>query len=582
MQPSTSFTVRQLSSGRLAALIATTLLASVAIGLPPAPVTAQPDAAKLVRLPFPKYDGTLTPYTFEVGYPLVTLVYDTLLWRDAKGVPRPWLARSVKRTNAGRRVTVRLRKGVRWHDGRPLTAADVAFTFRYVAGRFHPRFTPQLARIESVRATGRLTVTFDLNRPSLAFDDQPLADLPILPRHLWKGVPPARLAPPGLPVGSGPYRLTGAGPEKGYRFRANRGYFKGRPRVGRIRVPIIRQEERTQRALKRRQVDMLPVSLTEDAAKELGGSLGINVRRGPSYSGTSLLLNLRRPPFKRRAVRRAVGRALDLERIVKNVGQGDPADEGYIHPQSRWASDEVLQRFDLTAARRSLERLKVPRIRVLAPANDAVRAEAGRQVVLALRRAGGKATLTKLLPGKLGRAIGEDGSAPDFEAAIVTTPALASYDPDFLRRVFGAEPGDAPLNYSGYRSAAFGALAERVAIARDREARQRAVVSELRLLAKDLPEIPLFFSEGAFAYRPSAHDGWVFIAGAGILDKRSFLAGEADSPTRPVARGEEAGETGDSGSSTGDILSSVSLVVLAIVLALAGVALVSRRRARER
>jgi peptide/nickel transport system substrate-binding protein len=89
--------------------------------------------AKVVRLPLPQYDGTLTPYSFELAYPLVTLVYDTLLWRDADGVPQPWLARSVKRSNGGRRLTVRLRRGVRWHDGRPLTANDVAFTLRFVA-----------------------------------------------------------------------------------------------------------------------------------------------------------------------------------------------------------------------------------------------------------------------------------------------------------------------------------------------------------------------------------------------------------------------------------------------------------------
>jgi hypothetical protein len=47
----------------------------------------------VVRIPFPQDDGSLTPYTFTFGYPLVTLVYDTLMWRDESGTPRPWLAR---------------------------------------------------------------------------------------------------------------------------------------------------------------------------------------------------------------------------------------------------------------------------------------------------------------------------------------------------------------------------------------------------------------------------------------------------------------------------------------------------------
>ena len=63
-----------------------------------APALARTSTVDRVRLPFPAYDGTLTPYTFSLGYPLVTLVYDTLLWRDAAGIPQPWLARSVTRS----------------------------------------------------------------------------------------------------------------------------------------------------------------------------------------------------------------------------------------------------------------------------------------------------------------------------------------------------------------------------------------------------------------------------------------------------------------------------------------------------
>jgi len=533
----------------------------------------------LVRLPLPKYDGTLTPYTFEIGYPLVTLVYDTLLWRDKGGVARPWLAQSVKRSAGGRRLTIRLRDGVRWHDGRPLTAADVAFTFDFVARRYHPRFTPQLTDVEQVRAANRLTVTVDLRRPSLGFDDQPLADLPILPRHLWQGVPEGSV-PSGPTVGSGPYRLVEARRTGGYRFLANRAYFKGRPQVDRIRVPIIRQEARTYSALRRRNVDMLPVSLPEQPAKNLGRSFGINILSGPSYSGTALIFNLRRPPFDRPAARTAVARSIDLGRIVQNVGPATPADRGYVHPSSRWASRARLHRVDLAAARRAFSSLELPAIRILAPANDPVRREAGRQVVLALRRGGGKARLIELPRAKLGRAIGEDGASASFDAAIVSTPALASYDPDFLQRLFGSDSRSSPLNYAGYRSRAFGAAAARVALAPDRPARRRAVDAELRLLARDLPAVPLFFSEGSFAYRPAIHDGWIYVKGAGILDKRSFLAGGAAPPPRAVgADGEET--EGDSLGSVLSVFSIASLVALVIALALGGFALFDRFRRRR-
>jgi peptide/nickel transport system substrate-binding protein len=559
--------------------LAALAIASLAAGLLPPGGQAQ-SRAPLVRLPIPAYDGTLTPYTFESGYPLMALVYDTLMWRNAGGAPRPWLAQSVQRSQGGRRITIRLREGVRWHDGRPLTAADVAFTFDFMAQRFHPRFTPQLEDVESTTASDPSTVTIELRRRSLGFDDQPLADVPILPRHLWEGLPEGRAAPRGPTVGSGPYRLVRADRRAGYGFQANRSYFNGRPAVDRIRVPVIREEGRTYRALQRRRVDMLPVSLPERPAARLGRASGISVDRGHSYSGTSLLFNLRRPPFDRAAARRAVANALDLERVLRNVGPGVPADHGYIHPSSPWASEPALQRADPPAARRALSRLDLPPLRILAPNNDPLRAEAGRQVGLALRRAGADATVVEVSRSSLGRAIGEDGSTADFEAAIISTPPLASYDPDFLTAIFGADPRDAPLNYSGYRSGAFEAHAERAKSAFTRAARERAVQAELRLLATDLPELPLFFSEGAFAFRPAIYDGWVFVKGTGILDKRSFLPGQGrPSSQREVSAGEEDEAASDDGTSFLDVLSIVSLIALVIVVGLVTVALLSRRRA---
>ncbi|HWC25131.1 MAG TPA: ABC transporter substrate-binding protein, partial [Solirubrobacteraceae bacterium] len=227
---------------RAAAARALILLLAVGIvaGSPAPAVAAAPQpAVEELRIPFPQYDGGLTPYTFELGYPLVTLVYDTLMLRDTGGTPRPWLARTVQRSADGRRLTVELRDDARWHDARPVTAADVAFTFRYLADRPQPRFTPQLVDLAQVRATGRRTVTFDLRRPSLGFEDQPLADVPILPSHLWRDLPPGRRAPSGLAIGSGPYRLTRASRSGGYVLRANERYFRGPPRVQRLRVPFI-------------------------------------------------------------------------------------------------------------------------------------------------------------------------------------------------------------------------------------------------------------------------------------------------------------------------------------------------------
>jgi hypothetical protein len=349
-----------------------------------------------LRIPFPQADGTLTPYTYKLGYPLVTLVYDTLMWRDARGIPRPWLARSVRRS--GDRVIVRLRRGVRWQDGAPLTAADVVFTYRYVATHPHPRFTPTLSDLVDVEQAGSETIVFTLRSPSLGFEDQPLSDVPILPRARWEGLPADRLAPPGLPVGSGPYRLVAYDPSSGYRFLANPAYFRGTPTVKEIDVPIIRDAQATFGALRDGRVDAVPVELTPQAVDQIGGDLGVRIVIGNTYTGTVLMLNTAAAPFNAVGARRAVAGALDPDTIAAAMGTlpsgpvAISADRGLLDPGSPWASRRSLRTFRPDTARVTLAELGEPPLVILAPNNDPIRLQAGREVVRALRAVGARAT----------------------------------------------------------------------------------------------------------------------------------------------------------------------------------------------
>ena len=550
-----------------------TLTLTLALGLAlttAAPASAQDRAG--VRIAFPSDDGSLTPYTFTNGYALMTLVYDTLMWRDATGVAQPWLARTVRRLPGGRRIEVTLRRGVRWHDGRPLTAADVAFTFDYVRSHPHPRFTPQLSQLAGVTATGSLTVVFDLRAPALGFEDQPLADLPILPRHLWRRLAPDRLAPAGLPVGTGPYRLVAHSPGRGYRFQANRRYFRGRPAVGRIDVPIIGSQDEIATRLRARRLDGAPV--VAPPGSRLQRPAGVSLGREGSYAGTMLQFNLTRPPFQGAGARRAVALALSLARISgSGAGAGGArrlaADHGLLHPQSPWADPRFLHRFDPSAARVGFSEEGIGAFGVAASRSDPVRLEAARRVVRSLRDVGARARLVALSPQAFDRALGAAGGTPEFDVAVVGSPALASYDPTFLRALFGS--GDeAPLNDGGYRSERFARLAERVEQAATAAQRRRAVHAALRLLARDLPVIPLFFGGTSFAYRSGAYDGWVDVRGSGILDKRSFLAG-------PRAAREPAGDPVDPGDDGQISLVPFIVAVLAIVL----IAAFWRRRGRS-
>ncbi len=151
---------------------------------------------------FPVDDGSLTPYSFELGYQLVTLVYDTVMIRDDRGVPTPWLARSVTMDPAGLEVTIDLREGITFHDGSPLTSRDVAFR-------------PEVRRRQSpspLHASGR---GHRLHRDPGRLDgrDQAVPAASGLPRSASGGpADPAR-----APVGRGRRRATTAGSAGGKR-----------------------------------------------------------------------------------------------------------------------------------------------------------------------------------------------------------------------------------------------------------------------------------------------------------------------------------------------------------------------------
>ena len=531
--------------------------------------TASDAYGDTVRIPLPQDPGTLTPLTFTIGYPVLTLVYDTITWRDARGVPRPWLARSVRATEEGRLIVVRLRRGLRWHDGRPLTASDVAFTYDFMRARRHPRYASQLRAIQSVRAVGRRTVEFRLRHPSIGFADQPLADVPILPAHVWRGLGPGLRAPDGDPVGSGPYRYAGRSANGALRLAAVSGYFRGRPRADTVEVPVVPQLSEMIAELRRGTVDTLPFSLTPQQRASLE-SVSIRVADGADYLGTMLLFNVRSGPFTRAGVRRAVARALDVPRIARAAGRSMPASTGFLHPNSRWAP-EPEDPAPLPAAR-SLAGLGLAPLRVLAPANDLVRREAGRQVVLALRRAGADARLVTLSREALSAAVGEGGRRARFEVAVWSIPPLVSQDPDYLTALFGAR---GPLNRAGYRSAEFDRLAGRVAAAGSVPTRRAAVGALLERLADDAPAIPLMFAGGSFAYRSTSPVGWTYSAGAGILDKQSLLRSARARPAAAAAPPSAAAE--DDGSGPG-LFGVLAAGMLALALLLGGMAALARRR----
>ena len=302
--------------------------------------------------------GLPTPYTHAsggMGYTLTSLIFDTLVWRDATGKLVPGLASAWRESADHRTIEFTLRPDARWHDGKSVTAADVVFTFAYLRQHPHPLF--DLGAIDGVDDLGKGRVRVRLKRVYAPFVAQLAGSVPILPQHVY-----ARLADPqhikqADIVGSGPYRLGAYDKAAGrYLFTANEAYYLGPPRV-RSLLFLRMQPSLAVGALKRGQVDMirsLPAPLAAEVARFA------TVVSAPSGHPVRLRFNHARAPFDDKRLRQAIARGIDrqeLLRVVEN-GQGEVSAGRFVRG-SIWQSGAPFDAYayDPAAARRMLAEL---------------------------------------------------------------------------------------------------------------------------------------------------------------------------------------------------------------------------------
>jgi peptide/nickel transport system substrate-binding protein len=247
---------------------------------------------------------------------LMTLVrYDSLL------APRPYLARAWRWSEGGRTLTFQLRTDVRWHDGTPTTARDVAWTID--AARDPATGYPRLSELRTVTAVAALDdSTVELRYSGAVPNKTPdvLADLAILPAHLLDTVPRARLREASWnasPVGNGPFRFVAHEPNRRWVFARNADFpaaLGGPPHIDRLIVVVVDEPMTKLAALVAGELDFAGVS--PQHAAFVRRHAGLAVRDYPLIFSYGLVFNTRRPPFDDPRARRAAALAIDRQEIV--------------------------------------------------------------------------------------------------------------------------------------------------------------------------------------------------------------------------------------------------------------------------
>lgn len=158
------------------------------------------------------------------------IMYDFLTWYDVNYKPAPDLATKWTHNADGSVWTFTIRKGVKWQDGVPFTAHDIAFTYNYILKNKLWSYLSYLDHVTKVEAPNDTTLVITSDRPNAMMLS---LYIPIVPEHLWSKIPAGKIEtltdPPT--VGTGPFRFVKM--DKGHyvKFTSNKQYFGGAPTI---------------------------------------------------------------------------------------------------------------------------------------------------------------------------------------------------------------------------------------------------------------------------------------------------------------------------------------------------------------
>ncbi|MEO8937263.1 MAG: ABC transporter substrate-binding protein [Burkholderiaceae bacterium] len=338
-------------------------------------LTAAPLLSSPVWAQQPKRGGTLVVGSTQVPRHLngavqsglataipSTQIFASPLRFDDKWDAQPYLAESWKLAADGKSLTLNLRKNAVFHDGKPITSADVAFSIMAIRAN-HP-FTTMLAPVEKVDTPDPHTAIIRMStpHPAIVLAMSP-ALCPILPKHIYDDGKDLKTNPRNSVdvIGSGPFRVVEF--QAGQRIvmeRFDKFFLPGKPYLDKVIVDINPDSSSLMLSFERGDIQMLPfVSIPSDLKRLAANPKSVMTAKG--YEGIGplnwLAFNLTKKPLSDVAVRKAIATAIDKNFICKVLmgGFATPADGPIVASSPLASTDLVRYPYDIKKAAAMLD-----------------------------------------------------------------------------------------------------------------------------------------------------------------------------------------------------------------------------------
>lgn len=481
--------------------------AGLAAGAWPGGVQAQ-DPGVLVMTIFPEPSSMLG--AFNTASPIAIIsskMTEGLLRYDFDLSPQPHLATEWKMATDGLSLEFKLRQGVNWHDGKPFTSADVAYSIMEIIKVHHPRGRSVFSKVTAVETPDDYTAILRMSAPSPAIMSAlSSSETPMLPKHVYAGTDVMRNPANNAPIGTGPYKFVLWQRGSHIILECNPTYWQtGKPAVSRLIVRTFTDAGARTAAFEAGELMLAgdgPIPLNE--VKRFRQSPAFTVEeRGMEMVNTLDVLetNLRNPFLAKREVRQALMHAIDLKMMVNTAWYG--LAEALTGPIPKilanfYSADVPLYPYDIEKANKLLDAAGHPRgaggmrfkLRLTWPAISDTYEREAQFLRQQFRKIGVDLDLQSAdVPTFISQVYGK------YEFDLNLFPASVTADPSIgLQRFYDSRAlrqGTPFVNASGYSNPAMDKILDEAAVEMDPKKRQALFAQFQQIAMEDLPLLPL-------------------------------------------------------------------------------------------
>ncbi|PJM73565.1 hypothetical protein CS006_05945 [Bifidobacterium primatium] len=415
---------------------------------------------------------------------------------DGSGV-EPGLATSWKKSSDGKSWTFNLRKGVKFHNGKTMTAKDVKFSIDFArTARDDKPWQFLFVAIKNVDIIDDYTVRLDLTQPwAPLLADLSMSAISIMPAN-FAGKSESQFR--SDPIGTGPFKVGEWKKGDYIKLVRNTDYWeKGLPKLNSVTFKYVADANTRSQMVQagQAQIDEFPTAVSVASLKK---TKNVHVDSFPSTSLIWVNLNNRKKPLNDVHVRRAMAYAIDKAAIVRAVyyGQAESANSMLSKNLMGYAKETRDLKYDMAKAKAELAKSTAPKhfsLTIQVQSGDPEKSMLAQVLQESWKELGIDVTLQTLDS----TTVYSNRTAGDFDVAMFEMTNDISDPDEWMQYMFSSS---ANVN-SGYKNPRVDELIKKAAADADTDARLKDYAEVQQIIADEAPEIPLVYKPGLFAVR---------------------------------------------------------------------------------